>query len=316
LAVIQVEHGKRYRFRLIAISFDAFFGFSIDGHDLTIIEVDGINTEPHTVNFIEIYPAQRYSFVLHADQKIDNYRVRALSNSGVGAYNFTNGLNSGILRYKGAREEEPKTSQSSHLVALREGDLQPLEKPGAPGMPYPGGADVVLNFTLGFDDGTVLFSMNNVTYVSPTVPVLLQVLSGAQHAQDLLPKGSVYTLPSNKVIEINFFGGDAPSGPHPFHLHGHAFDVVRTSDSVLYNFKNPVRRDTTLVALNNQTTIRFVTDNAGPWFLHCHIDLHLDLGLAVVLAEDTRDTKKDDPVPADWKSLCPIYDSLTPAQLP
>ncbi|KAJ3992869.1 laccase [Lentinula boryana] len=318
LAVIQVEHGKRYRFRLIDMSFDAFHAFSIDNHNLTIIEVDGINTVPHTVNFIELYPAQRYSAILHANQVISNYRIRALPNTGVGAHNFTNGVNSAILRYVGAPDEDPTTSQppSSEVVVFREGDLHPLENPGAPGEPYPGGADLVLNLTLGFDPDKVLFSMNGVVFEPPTVPVLLQILSGAKHAQDLLPKGGVYTLPPNKVIEINLFGGNAPAGPHPFHLHGHAFDVVRTSDSPEYNFKNPVRRDTTLVALNNQTTIRFVTDNAGPWFLHCHIDLHLSLGLAVVLAEDTRDTKKDDPVPAEWRALCPIYDGLAPSQLP
>ncbi|KAJ3713485.1 laccase [Lentinula guzmanii] len=318
LAVIQVEHGKRYRFRLIDMSFDAFHAFSIDNHNLTIIEVDGINTVPHTVNFMELYPAQRYSAILHANQVISNYRIRALPNTGVGAHNFTNGVNSAILRYIGAPDEDPTTSQppSSEVVVFREGDLHPLENPGAPGEPYPGGADLVLNLTLGFDPDKVLFSMNGVVFEPPTVPVLLQILSGAQHAQDLLPKGGVYTLPPNKVIEINLFGGDAPAGPHPFHLHGHAFDVVRTSDSPEYNFKNPVRRDTTLVALNNQTTIRFFTDNAGPWFLHCHIDLHLSLGLAVVLAEDTRDTKKDDPVPAEWRALCHIYDDLAPSQLP
>ncbi|KAJ4465860.1 laccase [Lentinula lateritia] len=242
LAVINVEHGKRYRFRLIDMSFDAFHGFSIDNHNLTIIEVDGINTLPHTVNFIEIYPAQRYSFVLNANQPISNYRIRALSNTGVGAHNFTNSVNSAILRYVGAPEEEPQTSQplSSDEVMFREGDLHPLENRGAPGNPYPGGADLVLNFTLGFNADMVLFSMNGVVFESPTVPVLLQILSGAHHAQDLLPKGGVHTLPPNKVIEINFFGGDAPAGPHPFHLHGHAFDVVRTSDSSEYNFKNPV----------------------------------------------------------------------------
>ncbi|KAJ3766914.1 laccase [Lentinula raphanica] len=318
LAVIQVEHGKRYRFRLIDMSFDAFHAFSIDSHNLTIIEVDGINTQPHTVNSIELYPAQRYSVVLHADQVISNYRIRALSNTGVGAHNFTNGLNSAILRYVGAPEEEPTTSQlpSSEMITFREGDLHPLENPGAPGQPYPGGADVVLNFTLGFDPDQILFKMNGVVFQSPTVPVLLQILSGVQHAQDLLPIGGVYTLPARKVIEINFWGADASGGPHPFHLHGHAFNVVKTSDSLEYNFKNPVRRDTTLVAMNNQTTIRFVTDNAGPWFLHCHIDLHLSLGLAVVLAEDTRDTRKDDTIPADWKELCPIYDGQSSSQLP
>ncbi|KIK58304.1 hypothetical protein GYMLUDRAFT_45516 [Collybiopsis luxurians FD-317 M1] len=316
LEVINVVQGRRYRFRLISMSFDAFHGFSIDGHNLTIIEVDGVNTQPLTVTFIEMYPAQRYSFVLNACQKIDNYRIRALPSSGVGALNYTNGVNSGILRYKGAPDEEPTTSEppSSEVIVFHESDLHPLENPGAPGKPYPGGADLVLNLSLGFNASTVQFLVNNVPFVPPKVPVLLQILSGAQHAQDLLPNGSVYTLPPNKVIEVNLFGDNVPGGPHPFHLH--AFDVVRTSENSSYNFVNPIRRDTTPVALGNQTTIRFVTDNAGPWFFHCHIDLHLDLGLAIVFAEDTRDTKKDDPVPADWKELCPIYDSLSPSQLP
>lgn len=31
------------------------------------------------------------------------------------------------------------------------------------------------------------------------------------------------------------------------------------------------------------------TDNPGPWIMHCHIDFHLALGFAVVLAEAPRD---------------------------
>ncbi|KAJ3795512.1 laccase [Lentinula aff. detonsa] len=323
LEVINVEYGKRYRFRLISMSCGVDHGFSIDGHNLTIIEVDGVNTQPLTVNYIQLYAAQRYSVVLHANQKPDVYRVRALPTSGVGAANFTNSVNSGILRYKtapGPADREPTTSQQTDIVALDENDLRPLELPGAPGKPYPGGADLVLNLTMGFGvapgASAPAFFMNNVTYVSPKVPVLLQILSGKQSAQDLLPSGSVYTLPRNKIIEINLFGGDAIGGPHPFHLHGHAFDVVKTSSSSNYNFVNPVRRDVTLVNQNGQTTIRFVTDNPGPWFLHCHIDPHLEAGLAVVLAEDTRDTKAVDPVPNGWQNLCPIYDSLTSDQLP
>jgi iron transport multicopper oxidase len=48
---------------------------------------------------------------------------------------------------------------------------------------------------------------------------MLQIMSGAQTAQDLLPAGSVYTLPSNSVIELSMPGGSTGS-PHPFHLHG------------------------------------------------------------------------------------------------
>ena len=60
------------------------------------------------------------------------------------------------------------------------------------------------------------------------------------------------------------------------HLHGHAFSVVRGAGSSSYNFVDPLVRD--VVSIGNagdNVTIRFFTDNPGPWFLHCHIDWHL-----------------------------------------
>jgi len=54
----------RYRFRLISISCDPNFTFSIDGHKLTIIEADGENVQPLVVDSIQIFAAQRYSFVV------------------------------------------------------------------------------------------------------------------------------------------------------------------------------------------------------------------------------------------------------------
>ena len=62
-------------------------------------------------------------------------------------------------------------------------------------------------------------TINGKSWESPTVPVLLQILSGASTAQDLLPAGSVYPLPANKVIQLSLPAGVA-GGPHPFHLHG------------------------------------------------------------------------------------------------
>jgi iron transport multicopper oxidase len=39
------------------------------------------------------------------------------------------------------------------------------------------------------------------------VPVLLQILSGAQSAADLVPKGSIYGLEGNKSVEITIPAG-------------------------------------------------------------------------------------------------------------
>lgn len=54
LAVINVQAGKRYRFRLFAMSCEPNFTFSIDGHELTVIEADEIEVKPHTVNAIQL----------------------------------------------------------------------------------------------------------------------------------------------------------------------------------------------------------------------------------------------------------------------
>lgn len=63
------------------------------------------------------------------------------------------------------------------------------------------------------------FAVDNVSFVPPTVPALLQILSGAQSAQDLLPAGSYIPLPPNSVIEFSMPGG-VVGGGHPIHLHG------------------------------------------------------------------------------------------------
>ncbi|KAJ3555953.1 hypothetical protein NM688_g2291 [Phlebia brevispora] len=309
LAVINVQPGKRYRFRLVSISCDSSFTFSIDGHNLTVIEVDATNHLPLTVDSLTIYVGQRYSFILHADQAVDNYWIRA--NPGIGiTTGFAGGINSAILRYVGADEVEPTTPLVNSTNPLNEANLHPLANPAAPGKPFPGGVDYALNLNLTFDGPTLKFMINGVTFVPPTVPVLLQILSGAQTAQDLLPAGSVYPLPSNAVIELSLPAG-ALGGPHPFHLHGHTFSVVKPSGATEYNYANPVKRDVvSLGAPPDNVTIRFETNNPGPWFLHCHIDWHLEAGFAIVFAEDVPDIKSVNPVPQAWSNLCPIYNAL------
>jgi iron transport multicopper oxidase len=59
-----------------------------------------------------------------------------------------------------------------------------------------------------FDTSADIYVVNGAQFVPPTAPVLLQILSGARTAQDLLPAGSVYTLPPNKVIEVSIPGLD------------------------------------------------------------------------------------------------------------
>lgn len=40
---------------------------------MTIIEADGVETQPLTVDSLTIFAAQRYSIIVNADQAVDNY---------------------------------------------------------------------------------------------------------------------------------------------------------------------------------------------------------------------------------------------------
>ncbi|KAH0826913.1 laccase [Lanmaoa asiatica] len=316
LAVINVEQGKRYRFRLIAMSCDPNFTFSIDGHNLTVIEADGISTEPLLVDSLQILAGQRYSIILNATQPVDNYWVRALPN--IAGATFSGGTSSAILRYSGAASQDPTTNQTPSVLPLLEPNLHTLVNPGAPGIPVYGQADINIGITVNNIGGA--FFLNGVRYRSPTVPVLLQILSGAQQA----------SLPPAKRERL------LTLVQHPIHLHGHAFDVVQSAgtNTTVFNYENPVRRDVTSAGTQGeQMVIRFVTDNAGPWFLHCHINWHQESGFAVVMAEDPAGVqnhtgniprKRLRRLPEyilyyirteSWFDLCPIYDSLSPSQI-
>ncbi|EIM87797.1 laccase T2 copper depleted [Stereum hirsutum FP-91666 SS1] len=313
LAVITVESGKRYRMRMINMACDPNYTFSIDGHTMTIIEADGVNVDPLGVDSIQIFAGQRYSFVLEANQTVDNYWVRALPSAGTTS--FDGGLNMAILRYSGADEIDPTTNQTTSTMALAETDLHTLGATAVAGTAEQGGADVNLNLAVAFDATALQFTVNDVPFTPPTVPVLLQILSGSKSVQELLPSGSIYTVERNKTIEVSIPAG-AAGGPHPLHLHGHVFDVIRSAGSDTYNYVNPVQRDVVSMGVDgDNVTIRFTTDNPGPWILHCHIDWHLEAGFGIVFAEDVNNTASANVDTSAWDDLCPIYDGLTSDQL-
>ncbi|KAG1874307.1 laccase [Suillus subluteus] len=307
LSVVTVVAGTRYRIRLMNMACRSNFVFTIDNHVFTVIEADSDLTIPLEVDSIQILAGQRYSFILVANQPVDNYWIHALPNYDT---TFAGGLNSAILRYVGAPDIAPIVRYWNTTNPLLEQNLHALEDPAAPGGSEP--ADVAINLESVWDDN-FRFLINGYSYTPPSTPVLLQILNGNLDTSDLDPYGSIYTLPANKTIELSVPGG-SPEFPHPFHLHGHTFSVVRSAGSDTYNYDNPVRRDTTSNgdSSSDNVTIRFRTDNPGPWFFHCHIDFHLAEGMAVIFAEDTKDIASHVNASSTWKQLCSTYDALPP----
>ncbi|KAG9224366.1 hypothetical protein CCMSSC00406_0007860 [Pleurotus cornucopiae] len=320
LYVFNVEFGKRYRIRLINIGCDPYYNFTIAGHNFTIIEADGENTRPHKVDFIQILAGQRYSIILDANQEIDNYWIRANPNPDSGIPGFVDGINSAILRYQGAPDAEPTQGEVVPAKPLHETRLHALANPSAPGIHVPGAADINIQLDFGLDFANGVFTVNGLPFASPDVPVLLQILSGAQTAQDILPPGSVFTLEPNKVVELTLTPL-ALGGPHPIHLHGHTFSVVKSAGSNSWNWHNPVRRDTVMLGVEDGDN-RSPTNGAlitGSFIVEHNTDwCPSGSGFAAVFAEDPLGTAAANPVTPEWSDLCPLYNatqSRTPALL-
>ncbi|XP_061193764.1 uncharacterized protein LOC133201995 [Saccostrea echinata] len=107
---------------------------------------------------------------------------------------------------------------------------------------------------------------------------------------------------------------------HPVHLHGNRFQVLKIGHAVLnkttgfvqdanqdiqfsQNFskakwrdstwrngnvpdlkiENPPLKDTVVVPNRGYVVVRLQTDNPGFWLLHCHLETHMNIGMAVVL---------------------------------
>lgn len=122
---------------------------------------------------------------------------------------------------------------------------------------------------------------NGITYVRPKVPTLYSALTTGEFANNATVYGrdtNSYILNKNDVIEI-ILNNDDP-GKHPFHLHGHNFQVLWRSpdDYGFYDPSNhseyplrPMRRDTFWVRPQGNFVIRFTADNPGIWLFHCHL---------------------------------------------
>lgn len=99
-----------------------------------------------------------------------------------------------------------------------------------------------------------------------------------------------------------------------------AFQVIYRSDDDAGHFDAsnhsafasvPVRRDTVLVPPNGNFVIRFKADNPGVWFFHCHIEWHMDSGLAATMIEAPLELQKTLTVPANHYEVCNASGTLT-----
>ena len=136
-------------------------------------------------------------------------------------------------------------------------------------------------------DGVNYAFFNENTYVLQKVPTLYTALTTREFATNPLVYGvnsNSFVLNHMDVVEIILNNNDP--GKHPFHLHGHNFQLVHRSEDDAGAFDSssvpeanmpevPMKRDVVLAPPNGNIVIRFRADNPGIWLFHCHLEWHL-----------------------------------------
>ncbi|CAE6501885.1 unnamed protein product [Rhizoctonia solani] len=228
----------------------------------------------------------------------------------IGASRHPLGLNM-AKRHGHIKRQNVTTTNGTASIVMDESKLVPLEHPGAACGSNP--ADLVLNLTFGLNTTSGAWAINGIPYRSPDIPTLLRILTDNDTvtASDFPQASHTTLLPKDKCIELNITGNSGVNIIHPIHLHGHTFDVVQFGNNTP-NYVNPPRRDV-VGSTDAGVRIQFRTDNPGPWFMHCHIDWHLERGFAMIFAEAPEAIQQGPKrvhVNNKWRELCRKYEQL------
>ncbi|CAM0950175.1 unnamed protein product [Alopecurus aequalis] len=278
--------------------------FKVANHSFTVVAVDACYTTPYESDVVVIAPGQTVDALMVTDAAVGRYYMAASPyDSAIPAGPpFTRTAATGVLEYVGA----PNTTSPPALPPLPElrdtdtahkflSNLAALVLPGKPTVPLAVDTRMFVTIGLGVADclpeqtlcnrSTTVFaaSMNNADYTSDA--------SDNATLQYTRKSTRVKTLKYNKTVEMVLQDTRLiAKESHPMHLHGFNFFVLaqsfgnydETTAVPQFNLVNPQERNTIAVPTVGWAVIRFVADNPGIWYMHCHFEAHLDFGLGMI----------------------------------
>uniref|UniRef100_A0A804NAW0 Laccase n=1 Tax=Zea mays TaxID=4577 RepID=A0A804NAW0_MAIZE len=339
-----VEPSTRVLLRVVNAGLNSHLFFKLAGHNFTVVAVDAGYTSNLNTDTLVLAPGQTVDALVTTAAAPGSYYMAVLAHDTMSPLAFAASdttTATAILQYNGtsstnppAMPAMPSSSDSGTANAFYFG----LRGLGAPAVPAP--VDVSMTIELGLGqlpcdpsqtrcNGTAAAAaMNGVSFrlPSPETSLLGAHVDGvagvftADFPDGPPPSGTAMSvgtklkkLSYNSVVEIVLQNPAAvPTENHPIHLHGFNFFVLAQGmgtfapGSVAYNLVDPVARNTIAVPGGGWAVIRFVANNPGMWFFHCHLDPHVPMGLGMVFQVDSGTTPGSTlpTPPGDWVGVC------------
>lgn len=267
---IKMAPGEVVRFRMLNGNSDNMMPIQVEGHDMHLIAIDGVNfSAPRTLppqpvdpnnnqGQVVLAPAARAEFLIQAVAQPGIYRILQLAQNE----QFLVSAQKTIAEIEVTGPPKPMALPASLPLPRRDYPLiDPSEIKNVRQFTFAGYAPpAVLNPYVGLD-----FLVNNMQYQENAVPTVVNL-------------GDVEEW--HITVEGTHHGG---SEGHPFHIHVNAFEVISITDNktkAVTMLPPGTIQDVVWVPSHTTVAIRMRFKQwAGKAVLHCHILPHEDTGM-------------------------------------
>ncbi|KAM7217794.1 putative iron transport multicopper oxidase FET3 [Rhypophila decipiens] len=295
-ANINFTKGKTYRIRLINFSAFASAMIHIDSHDMNVIMNDAAYIQKEKTYMLRVTAAQRYDFLVECIDR-DNRNFPYLIGLDTNR-DFTN-ASLGVTwtkNYTGyfVMDTTKDMTKVDVVQEWKPADDSHFKNYNGDGVWGPYNHLIQLDFEFCKDvNGYPRACFNNVTYIGQKVPTLYTAATTGNNNTDPTIYGQVnpFVVKYGDIVQLVVNNLDAAG--HPFHLHGHHFQVLDRPKSGTGKWpkrdtnyaSSPNLRDTVAVDAKSYAVLRFKAENPGVFLFHCHIEWHVEMGLTATIIE-------------------------------
>ncbi|KAJ2850246.1 ferroxidase fet3 [Coemansia brasiliensis] len=323
---IQFNPGTTYRIRVVCMSSSLWFKFTISGHKLQIIEGDGVSALPLEVDGLGLDPGQRISALATAFGSDEfNYLYNVTMYPGFSSNTTLPRYYSGLVNY---RDKAP----IKHILQAKSDDslvwsdfIDMQQETQEPLLPV----DRQLVWTVrghATKYDTPYYSFGNYVYNTTLVPSLFTALTMGDLAFNSSicgPQSLTHVLRYGEHIEIQINNPD--SRDHNLHMHMHNYQIVEVGPfgnkgplefglkPIYYKHAGqwPMRGDSATIRTFSYIKIRFRVDRGFVALAHCHIETHMDYGMAVTLVAAPDLLQKHVKTPQSVLQMCRLQNIRT-----
>ncbi|KAJ9704603.1 hypothetical protein PVL29_002927 [Vitis rotundifolia] len=292
-ASFTVEKGKTYRLRISNVGLQNSLNFRIQGHKMTLVEVEGTHTLQTTYSSLDVHVGQSYSVLVTADQAAKDYYIvvssrfteKVLTSSAVLHYSNSASRVSGPLPGGPTTQIDYSLNQAR---SIRTNLTASGPRPNPQGSYHYGLINITrtikLENTAGQVNGKQRYAVNSVSFIPADTPLKL---ADYFKIGGVFSVGSIPDQPSGKkmYLDTSVMGADfrafveivfenRESIIQSWHLDGYSFWVVGMNGGVWtpasrnqYNLRDAVSRCTTQVYPKSWTAVYIALDNVGMWNL-------------------------------------------------